>query len=574
MLFPFQQEELRQIKSFETNTSDRFQTTFGWLGSNKGTGGKMVTLATYLNELVKPVRVESRNWRVVHATNPVETSFGPLASVQDPVEVQPNPYNFPDVSFDADGSDRVGGTTLVVVSSDTSFELERWNQAMDRWAPECRVACARQLTDMKRLLPVVQRRDLTKHSFTSERCAEILRTQDIHVLVVDSSFLSNYRATFSGIMWTRIVLNDGLTDDSIFKMFWNMGQASFPTRFTWLIEALSDDELHRLQHVGRLGTMCERGRFSRTNWLTQLCSAGVLPSLVVRTPDMTVQEQSSIVKSFSIQTFDASSLIDMQTEEHRQLLVESRLLNASFWVQLGHASVSVLENTTCWSAIIRKVYGNSLRTLAAVEPIECSVCLETDHTRMPCGHGLCRQCFARVVLRNLSNAPCPLCRDVIETYDLQADVYQQDIATYEARIQRIRAENEIYMSQFTESLTGGIQSTIDSILSENVSNQVLLLCLASFQHQKLIETSIPSTPLHLTLQGPPSYNERVYYCSNHLYVTSMFKRKPFELRDVTHVLVVDTKEDSTEFHDLIGMLRVWSLGRTQKHLHYIFFKPT
>jgi hypothetical protein len=534
----------------------------------------MVTLTTYLNELVKPVRVESRNWRVIHGTNPVETSFGPLASVQDPVAVQPNPYAFPDISFGADGAERAAGTTLVVVSSDTSFELERWNQAMERWAPECHVACAKQLSDMKRLLPVAQRRDLTKHSFTSERCAEILRAQDVHVLVVDSSFLSNYRATFSGIMWTRIVLNDGLTDDSILKSFWNMGQTSFPTRFTWLIEALSDDDLHRLQHVGRLGTMCERGRFSRNNWLTQLCSVGVLPSLVVRTPDLTVQEQSSIVKSFSIQTFDASSLLDMQTEEHRQLLMESRLLNATFWVQLGQTSVSVLEQTRCWSAIIRKVYGNSLRTFASVEPTECSVCLEMDHTRLSCGHGLCRQCFARVVLRNLSNAPCPLCRDIIGTYDLQSDVYQQDIATYEARVERVRVENDVYVSQFTESLIGGIRSTIDSILSENVSNQVLLLCLASFQHQKLIEANIPSSPLHMTLQGPPSYNERVYYCSNHLYVTSMFKRKPFELHDVTHVLVVDTKEDSSEFHDLIGMLRVWSLGRTQKHLQYIFFKPT
>lgn len=570
MLFPFQQDELRQIKSIEKDTSDRFQTTFGWLGSNKGTGGKMVTMASYLNELVPPVRVESRNWRVVRATNPVETSFGPIASIQTPVEVQPNPYAFPDVSFGSDGSERV--TTLVVVS--TSFELERWNVALERWAPECNVACAKQLTDIKRLLPVAQRRDLTKHSFTSERCAEMIRTQNIHVFVVDSTFLSNYRATFSGIMWTRIVLNDGLTDDSIFKLFSNMGPTSFPTRFAWLIEALSDEELHRLSHVGRLGTMCERGRFSRVNWLTQLCSVGVLPYLVVRTPDMVVQEQSGVVKSFSVQTFEASNLFDIQTEEYKQLLVEARLLNASFWVQLSHASVTVLEKAECWSSIIQKVYGDALQVVSTVDAIECSVCLETDHTRMPCGHGLCRQCFARVILRNLSNAPCPLCRDVIATYVLQTDVHQHDIATHEARVERIRAENDAHLAQFTGSVLGGIQTSIQTILAESVQNKILLICLASFDHQKLIETSIPSTPLHLTLQGPPSYNERVYYCSNHLYVTSMFKRHPFELSDVTHVLVMDTKEDSTDFHDLMGMLRVWSLGRTQKHLHYIFFKPT
>jgi hypothetical protein len=573
MLLPFQVHEIQKIQSFERDTSDRFQTTFGWLGSNKGTGGKMITLASYLNELEAPVRVESRNWRVVHSTNPVESGFGPLASVQTPVDVQPNPYNFPDVSFDANGSERAGGTTLVVVS--TSFELGRWNEALERWAPECSVVCAKQLTDIKRLLPVAQRRDLTKSTFTSERCAEIIRAQDVHVFVVEAGFLANYRATFSGIMWSRIVLNDGLTDDSIFKLFWNMGPTSYPTRFTWLIEALSDEELHRLSHVGRLGTMCERGRFSRSNWLTQLCASGVLPSLVVRTPDMVLQEQSGVVRSLSVQTFEASNLFDMQTEEYKQLLVESRLLNASYWVQLSHASISALENTTCWSAIIRKAYGDAVRVRDAVDPIECSVCLEMDHARMPCGHGLCRQCFARVVLRNLSHASCPLCRDLITTYELQADIYQHDIATYEARIGRIRAENDAHLAQFTGNMLGGIQTTIQTILSESVQNQVLLICLASFDHQKLIETNIPSTPLHLTLQGPPSYNERVYYCSNHLYVTSMFKRHPFELSDVTHVLVVDTKdEDSTDFHDLMGMLRVWSLGRTQKHLHYIFFKPT
>jgi hypothetical protein len=353
-----------------------------------------------------------------------------------------------------------------------------------------------------------------------------------------------------------------------------MGPTSFPTRFVWLIEALSDEELHRLSHVGRLGTMCERGRFSRANWLTQLCSSGVLPSLVVRTPDILVQEQSGVVKSFSVQTFEASNLIDMQTEEHKQLLVESRLFNASYWIQLGHASISAIEKTECWSAVLRKVYGEALNVANVVEATECSVCLETDHTRMPCGHGLCRQCFARVVLRNMSNASCPLCRSRIETYDLQADVYHHDLARYEARVERIRAENELRIAQFTGSLLGGIRSTIDAILAESVQNQVLLVCLTSFEHQKLIESNIPSTPLHLTLQGPPSYDERVYYCSNHLYTTSVFKRQPFELSDVTHVLVMDTKEFTTDFHDLIGMLRVWSLGRTQKHLHYIFFKPT
>jgi hypothetical protein len=163
---------------------------------------------------------------------------------------------------------------------------------------------------------------------------------------------------------------------------------------------------------------------------------------------------------------------------------------------------------------------------------------------------------------------------VIHTYELQRDVFEQDISMYEARVERIRAENEVYISQFTDSMIGGIQATIQTILAESVQNQILILCLAPFQYQKLVETNIPSTPLHLTLHGPPSYNDRVYYASNHMYVTSMFKRHPFELSDVTHVLIVDTKEDSTDFHDLIGMLRVWSLGRTKKHLHYIFFKPT
>lgn len=573
MLFPFQADEILRIKSFETDTSDRFQTTFGWLGSNKGTGGKMVTMSSYLNELVKPVRVETRNWRVVRGTNPVESGFGPLASVQDPVAVEPNPYGFPDLSYGLDGSER-SGTTLVVVSSDTSFELERWNRSLERWAPECNVVCAKQLTDIKRLLPVARRREFTKSSFTSERCAEIIRVQNVHVFVVTSAFLDNYRSTFSGLMWTRVILNDGLTDDHIFRSFLGMGQTSFPTRFTWLIEALSDDELHRLQNAGRLGVMCERGRFTRNNWLTQLCSVGVLPSLVVRTPDLVIQEQSGVVKSFSIRMYEASNLFELQTEAYKQLLLESRLLNATYWVQLGSTSVSVLENTCCWSAILRKVYGNSLHILPEVEPVECSVCLETDRTRLPCGHGLCRECFSRVVLRNLTTAQCPLCRNVIATYDVQSDVYQNDIDVYQARIEQIRAENDAYTQQFALSMLGGIETTIASILSENVSNQVLILCLASFQHQKMIESNIPATPLHLTLQGPPSLNDRVYYCSNHLYVTSMYKRKPFELNDVTHVLVVDTKEDSSEFHDLIGMLRVWSLGRTQKHLHYIFFKPT
>lgn len=574
MLFAFQQDELCKIRSFETDTSEHFQTTFGWLGSNKGTGGKMVTMASYLNELVNPVRVESKNWRVVHGTNPVETSFGPLACRQEPIEVQPNPYAFPDVSFNADGTER-SGTTLLVVSSDTTFEFERWTRALADRAPRCHVARASQLSDIKRLVPVAERRGLNKSSFTSERCAEIIRTQDIHVFLVTSTFLENYKSTFSGIMWTRIVLNDGLTDDKIFRNFWNMGDASFPSRFTWLIEALSDEELHRLQHPGRLGVMCERGRFTRNNWLVQLCSVGVLPHVVVRTPDMTVQEQSGVVKSLSIRTYDASSLLESsQTDAYRRLLNETRLFNSAFWVQLGQSSVSALEQTGCWSAILRKVYGSALTVSDSVGLTDCSVCFESDHTRVPCGHGLCRECLARVVLRHLSDAKCPLCRAFIDRVEMQADVYNRDLQLYMERAERIRAENDALQRSLTSSIVGRIEASITSILSANDSNKILLLCLGSFQHQKMIEQNIPATHLHLTLQGPPSVNERVYYCSNHLYVTSMFKRHPFELSDVTHVLVMDTDENASDFHDFIGMLRVWSLGRTQKQLHYLFFKPT
>jgi hypothetical protein len=569
MLRPFQLEELEKIKSFERDGSSPLQTTFGWLGSDRGIGGKMVTMARYLNEQVNPIRVDTRNWSVVTGINPVESTWGhPMSTLRTPVVVNPNVNHYPDLSYNANGTERIG-TTLVVVSSDTSFEIERWWDALERWAPRCNAARVQTFRDFKLLLPAAERRDFVKSMLTSERCVDLLRSRDVHVLVVSASFLNNYRESLSHIMWTRIILNDGLTDDNIFKLFSNMDHTSFPTRFTWLIEALTDGEVSKLRSVDSLGSMTSRERFGRTNWLTHLCTSTVLPKLVVRTNDRTVQEQCQIRAQFAVVEFPVSS--QTATPEYQHLVNESRILNAARWTHLSDSDIKTMENARCWSTIAKKIMGPYLLTSNEVEEFECSVCLEVDRSVLSCGHGLCRECLGRILLRDM-RARCPLCRLNVDFCSLQRDLFDNDILIRDIHEKRVRAENDEMHMQMCASFIHRLQGTIDEILEEP-SNHVLVLCTASLQYCRWIESNVPSIHLHFTAQYPPTVCERVFYASTQLYDGyGTFKRHPFELNTVTHIVVVEREPDG-EFARLTAMLRVWSLGRARNELKYIFFRP-
>lgn len=581
MLKPFQQEEKSRMRMFETADLDdmTFQTTFGWLGSCRGMGGKMVTMASYLNERVQPVRVRDRAW--TRFMSAIPDGGGPSAVMQTNRVVYFNPHDLPDVSFDADGNERQ--TTLIVVSSETTFEMDRWRTAMDQWTT-CRTVCVRSLTDVKRIFPSSRRVGLNADTLTSELLATELVRANIEVVVINTSTLERYRKLFGEIAWTRIVLNDGLSDHLIWRIFQTMSHDTFPARFVWLIEALSDSVYEdRLHDPMRLAGLTHAHRFSRRNWLESMCSAGVLRSLVIRTNDLTVQSSSQIVKHLDMRVFeDSGENPDMQTKEYRELLLEERCMNASFWVNLSEQTVRMLEGSGRNLEIIRKASSDAfVRTEASLEEAECPVCLGSDRCRLePCGHGMCRGCCAGLLMRNLTTPNrCPLCRSdmtgirVDEKFDEEERVHKQE------REGRIRAAQQAHLTQLAshhDSLVSNIRTCIGEILASNEAHRVLLVCVPMQYHQ-LIETGVPHTPLHLTMYEPPSRDERVFYANQRLFAWTMFRRVPFELSEVTHILVVRDsysvrhKSDDEMNFDIIDMLRVWSLARTTHSLHYIFF---
>jgi len=575
MLKPFQIEEKGRMRTLEsTGVNDMtFQKTFGWLGSCRGMGGKMVTMASYLNERVRPLRVEDRAW--THLRSSVAFPGAPSAVLQTSHTMSFNPYNYPDLSYDAYGNERQ--TTLIVVTSETTFEMDRWRTAMDEWT-SCRTVCFKTLTDMKKIFPARQRPTLNADSFTSERFALELVRAGIEVVIVSVSCLDRYKKLFGEIAWTRIVLNDGLTDHLIWGVFQGLSHELFPCRFLWLIEALSDDQYEdRLVDVGRLAGLTHRQRFTRRNWLESLCAANVLQSLVVRTNDLTIQASVNIVKHLDVRVF-ADTFRDMQTKTYED---EERIMNASIWMQLSDASIRLLTDSGRHIEILHKAGGPGfVRDIHHVPDEEisqdCPVCLcATPCTLGPCGHAMCPGCCAGLYMRNLERGICcPLCRTGVAYIQVGKGMEESEAVVQVNRKREIK--REIKREMTASSLASNVRTCIDDILEENGTNRVLLLCVP-LQYQQVIETSIAHTPLNYTLYGHPSREDRVYYANSRLFMWSMFRRVPFELKDVTHVVIVQDRTQNTERRDcnleLIDMLRVWSLGRTTHDLHYILFEP-
>lgn len=528
-------------------------------------GGKMVTMASYLNERVEPIRVEDRAWRTIRQSHPPEG--GPSACVQHPHRKPFNPESYPSTS-----------ATLVVVSSETSFEMDRWRDALERWAVNCRTVCIRSATDIKRLVPVRDRVSLNGDGLTSERLVDILQTSRTDVLVVGSSFVERYRTLLGHISWMRIVLNDGLTDGAIWKIAQNFGNVLFPARFVWLIEALSDDTIF---DTARIGMMTQNGRFTRRNWLESLCSSGLMPSLIIRTLDMRVQDEAAIVKHIQVETFQPTVSDDFRTPEFISYQTEQRLLNATFWVHLSPASIQTLETSERWTDIIRQVLGPDqleLPNVGELDEQECPVCLNSERSSVvPCGHGLCKGCCAKLLMRGLASVPsCPLCRARIERVRVDRGLYVEETVKQTEREIKIRLENDAYQAARMlglHTVAQQVQTKVTEIIEASPDNRILLLC-TSFPYFKMIEETIPHTPLHLTLYGPPSRDERVYYANSRMFVSSMFRRFPFELSDVSHILAVrEPGANSDTSEELIDMLRVWSLSRTKQDIHFIFFEP-
>ncbi len=565
MLRPFQIEELNRMREFESGPlpdDPSFQTTFGWLGSCRGMGGKMVTMASYLNERVEPIRVEDRAWREVLQSQ--KPGGGPGACVQHPRMQTSNLHSHPTVS-----------TTLIVVSSETSFEMDRWRDALERWAGNCRTVCVRSITDIKRLVPVRDRASLNADGLTSERIVDILQTSRVDILVVGASFVERYKPLLGHISWLRIVLNDGLTDSAIWKIAHCMSGYFFTTRFVWLIEALSEDT--RLDDVRQVGMMTQNGRFTRQNWLELLCTNGLLPYLVIRTPDLVVQEQAAIVKHIYVEMFEPLT-DEFRTPEFVAYIAEERLMNATFWVHLSAASIETLERSERWLEIVHKVLGpDHVLFDDEVEEHECPVCLNTERSCLvSCGHGMCRGCCAKLLMRGLASMPtCPLCRAHIDRFRVARTLLVEETVRQAEREIRIRVENDAYQAARTagmRTVTQHVQSEITRVLEEDPGNQILLLC-SSFPYFRMIEESIPHTPLHITNYDPPSRDARVYYASSRMFTHSMYRRFPFELSDVTHVFAVREPGKGDVTDELIDMLRVWSLARTKQELHFTFFEP-
>lgn len=565
---------------FETASPDdiTFQSTFGWLGSCRGMGGKMVTMASYLNERVQPIRVEERAW--TRFMSSMSDGGGPAAVMQTSRAVAFNPNNFPDISYGADGNERQ--TTLIVVSSETTFELDRWRTAMDQWTT-CRTVCVRTFADIKKIFPSVRRAGLNAETLTSDLLASELVRSNVEVVIVNTSTLDRYRKLFSEIAWTRIVLNDGLTDHLVWRSFQAMSHEQFPARFVWMIEALSDTMYDdRVNDPVRLAGLTHGQRFTRRNWLENLSATGLLRSLVIRTNDLTVQSTSQIVKHLDVRVFEESNEHpDLETKEYRDLVTEERCMNAAFWVNLSDQTVRLLSQSGRNVEIIRKAAGPQFIHLSeSVDADDCPVCLGSDRSRLvSCGHGMCRGCCAGLLMRNLSGiVRCPLCRSEVTGLRVEERLIEEERVRQSEREKEIRAAQHIHLSRIAysyDSLASNIEACIGEILSESETNRILLVCVP-FQYQQVIESTVPHTPLHLTLHEPPSRNERVYYTNQRLFTWSMFRRVPFELSDVTHVLIV--RDASTIRHrfddelsfELIDMLRVWSLARATHSLNYIF----
>ena len=579
MLKPFQLKEKEKMRMLESVDPDdmTFQTTFGWLGSCRGMGGKMVTMASYLNERVSPLRVEDRAWTNLRSS----VLPGAPSAVLQTNRVNPfNPHDFPDVSFDVHGNERQ--TTLIVVSSETSFEMDRWRTAMDEHTT-CRTACFKTLIDIKKIFPARDRPSLNADSITSERLVLEFVRANIEVVIVSISCLDRYKKLFGEIAWTRIVLNDGLTDHTIWRVFQNVSHEHFPSRFLWLIEALSDNQFEdRMGDVHRLAGLTHGQRFTRRNWLESLCAANVLQSLVVRTDDLTIQASANIVKHLDMRVFTGcGDPNELQTKEYKEFVDEQRIMNASFWMQLSDTSVRLLSESGRHLQILRKAGGlNFVREESSVESEECPVCLNTSGSLLsPCGHGMCPGCCAGLYMRSLDRGVrCPLCRTDATHLRVEQSVAEAEKEAHFDRVERITTSNQAHLARIAnahDSLAFNVRTCIEGILAENSTNQVLMLCVP-MQYQQILETSIPHTPLHLTLHAPPSVQERVYYANSRLFVWSMFRRVPYELKEVTHILVVRdrTRNPQNDLSlDLIDMLRVWSLGRTTHNLHYIFFDP-
>jgi hypothetical protein len=545
-------------------------------------GGKMVTMASYLNERVQPVRVENRAW--TRFMSSVPEGGGPSAVLQTKRAVCFNPNNLPDVSTDADGNERQ--TTLIVVSSETTFEMDRWRTAMDQWTT-CRTVCVRTFTDIKKIFPSTRRAGLNADTLTSEMLVTELVRANVEVVIINASTLERYRNLLGEIAWTRIVLNDGLTDHLIWRLFQSVSHTHFPARFVWLIEALSDAMYEdRLDDPVRLAGLTHAQRFSRRNWLESLSATKLLRSLVIRTNDLTIQSTSQIVKHLDMRVFEESSEhSDLQTQAYRDLMVEERCMNASFWINLSEQTVRMLSQSGRNVEIIRKVAGAPfVNSSESVDEDECPVCLGSDRSRLvSCGHGMCRGCCAGLLMRNLAGSVrCPLCRTVATGLRVEERLIEEERVRQAVREAEIHAAQHAHLTRLAsryDSLASNVQTCIGEILSECETNQILLVCVPT-QYQQIIESTVPHKPLHLTLHEPPSRNDRVYYTNQRLFTWSMFRRIPFELSDVTHVLMIrDVSSTRHEFDDalsfdLIDMLRVWSLARPTHSLHYIFLSGT